>query len=234
MAKIGKRIRQARELVDQDKSHSLDEAIEVLSTYAKKFKTKIDESVEVVLKLGVDSKQSDQLVRGSVPMPHGLGKEIRVAVFAEPEKAKEAKESGADLFGAEDLMDVVKGGKIEFDVAIATPAMMGSLSKLGRVLGPRGLMPNPKLGTVTNGLKVAVEKAKAGQVEFKVEKAGLIHAAVGKLSFEAASIKENAMALLKAVQDAKPSASKGVYMKGAHLSSSHGPSIRLDIGKVMG
>ncbi len=234
MAKIGKRIREANKLVQAEKLYSLDEAIEAIASYAKKCKAKFDESVEVAMKLGVDPKQSDQLVRGAVAMPNGLGKTIKVAVFSEPEKVKEAKDAGADVCGSEDLIEIVKGGKIEFDIAIATPGMMASVSKLGKVLGPRGLMPNPKLGTVSNNIKEAVQKAKAGQVEFKVEKAGIIHAAVGKVSFAPKAIKENIVALYDAVVQAKPASAKGVYMQSLYLSTSMGPSIRLDMAKVMG
>jgi len=232
--KEGKRIRQARELVNSDKSYSLDEALDFVATYSSKFKTKFDESVEIVMKLGVDPKQSDQLVRGAVPMPNGLGKDVRVAVFCDADKIAEAKKAGADIFGSEELVDIVKGGKIDFDVAIATPAMMVSVSKLGRVLGPRGLMPNPKLGTVTDNIKDAVATAKSGQAEFKVEKGGLVHAAVGKVSFSAKALKENIVALYGAVVAAKPTASKGMYMQNAYISTSQGPAIRLDIAKVMG
>lgn len=234
MAKMGKRVKEANKLVQAEKQYSLDEAIQVIAAYAKKGKAKFDESVEIALKLGVDPKQSDQLVRGAVAMPNGLGKTIRVAVFSEPERVKEAQSAGADICGADDLIEIVKNGKIEFDVAIATPSMMASVSKLGKVLGPRGLMPNPKLGTVSNNIKEAVGKAKAGQVEFKVEKAGIVHAAVGKISFAPKAIKENILALYEAVLQAKPSAAKGIYMQTFYLSTSMGPSIRLDMTKVMG
>ncbi len=234
MAKLGKRIREAVKLVQAEKQYSLDEAVEVISAYTKKGKVKFDESVEVALRLGVDPKQSDQLVRGAVAMPNGLGKTIKVAVFSEPDKVKEAKEAGADICGSEDLIEIVKNGKIDFDIAIATPGMMANVSKLGKVLGPRGLMPNPKLGTVSNNIKEAVGKAKAGQVEFKVEKAGIVHAAVGKVSFAPKAIKENILALYEAVLNAKPTSSKGVYMQSMYLSTSMGPSIRLDMAKVMG
>ncbi len=234
MAKIGKRVKEASKLVQAEKQYSLDEAIQVIAAYAKKGKAKFDESVEIALKLGVDPKQSDQLVRGAVAMPNGLGKTIRVAVFSEPERVKEAQSAGADICGSEDLIEIVKNGKIEFDVAIATPSMMASVSKLGKVLGPRGLMPNPKLGTVSNNIKEAVGKAKAGQVEFKVEKAGIVHAAVGKISFAPKAIKENIIALYDAILQAKPSSAKGIYMQSFYLSTSMGPSIRLDMTKVMG
>jgi large subunit ribosomal protein L1 len=234
MAKIGKRIREATKLVVAEKQYSLDEAIEMIGAYSKKFKAKFDESVEIALRLGVDPKQSDQLVPGAVAMPNGLGKTIKVGVFCEAERVKEAKDAGADVYGAEDFIDIVKTGKIEFDVAIATPSMMIHVSKLGKVLGPRGLMPNPKLGTVSNNIKEAVGKAKAGQVEFKVEKAGIVHAAVGKVSFAPKAIKENILALYDAVLQAKPTGAKGIYMQGIFVSTSMGPSIRLDMTKVMG
>ncbi len=232
--KGSKRTKKARKLVDKDMSYSLDEALDIFAKYNIEGKAKFDESVEIVMKLGVDPKQTDQMVRGAVAMPNGLGKTIRVAVFTNPERVKEAKEAGADIFGSEDLIDTVKGGKIDFDICIATPDMMVQLSKLGKVLGPKGLMPNPKLGTVTDDIKAAVKIAKSGQVEYKTEKAGIVQASVGKLSFAIKDLKENIHAIYKAVLGAKPSGSKGTYMKDIYLSTSMGPSIRVDLNKILG
>ncbi|MDF3047446.1 MAG: rplA [Candidatus Midichloriaceae bacterium] len=232
--KASKRIRKARELVTKDAQHSLDQALEIIAKYSAEAKAKFDESVEVTMKLGVDPKQTDQMVRGAVAMPNGLGKSVRVAVFSKAERVKEAEKAGADVCGSEELIETVKAGKIDFDVCIATPDMMVQLSKLGKVLGPKGLMPNPKLGTVTEDIEGAVKRAKAGQVEYKTEKAGIVQAAVGKVSFSVKDLKENIIALYSAVLAAKPSASKGTYMKDFYLSTSMGPSIRVDLGKIVG
>lgn len=232
--KGSKRARKAIELVDKEVDYSLDQALEILAKYSAEAKAKFDESVEVAMKLGVDPKQTDQMVRGAVAMPNGLGKSIRVAVFTNAERVKEAKEAGADVFGSDELIETVKGGKIDFDICISTPDMMVQLSKLGKVLGPKGLMPNPKLGTVTEDIKAAVKRAKSGQVEYKTEKAGIVQAAVGKLSFSAKDLKENIIALYEAVLAAKPSGSKGNYMKNFYLTTSMGPSIRVDLSKIVG
>jgi large subunit ribosomal protein L1 len=232
--KASKRIKKARELVIKDVQHSLDQALEIIAKYSADAKTKFDESVEVTMKLGVDPKQTDQMVRGAVAMPNGLGKSVRVAVFSKAERVKEAEKAGADVCGSEELIEEVKAGKIDFDVCIATPDMMVQLSKLGKVLGPKGLMPNPKLGTVTDDIDGAVKRAKAGQVEYKTEKAGIVQAAVGKVSFTLKDLKENIIALYNAVLAAKPSGSKGTYMKDFYLSTSMGPSIRVDLGKIVG
>lgn len=229
-----KRLRKARELSNVELKYSLDEALEIMQKYTAANSAKFDESVDVAIRLGVDPKQGDQQVRGAVAMPNGLGKTIRVAVFAKPERVKDAKDAGADVYGSDDLVDIVKDGKMDFDICIATPDMMGVLSKLGKVLGPKGLMPNPKLGTVTDDIKGAVKSAKAGQVEYKVEKAGIVHAAIGKASFSAKALKENIVALYEAVLAAKPSGAKGNYVKDFYISSSMGLSIRLDLEKIVG
>lgn len=234
MKKSSKRLRRANELLKEGVDYSLDHALEIIAKYAIESKAKFDESVEVVIKLGVDPKQTDQMVRGAVAMPNGLGKSIKVAVFTKPERVKEAADAGADIFGSEDLLEIVKGGKIDFDICIATPDMMVQLSKLGKVLGPKGLMPNPKLGTVTEDIEGAVKRAKSGQVEYKTEKTGIVQAAIGKVSFSLKDLKENIIALYEAVLAAKPSGSKGNYVKNFYLSTSMGPSIRVDLSKIVG
>ena len=208
--KGGKNIRKARTLIDEAKKYSVSEAIAFLKENSF---TKFDSSLEVVCNLGVDTKHSDQQVRGVVAMPNGTGKQVRVAVFAKEAKAEEARNAGADLVGSDDLVAEIQSGKIDFDYCIATPDMMGTLGKVAKILGPKGLMPNPKLGTVTADVVTAIAKAKAGQVEFRAEKAGIVHAAVGKSSFSESNLVENAMALLSAVVRAKPVASKGTYLK---------------------
>lgn len=227
----GKRIREAKKLVNADKNYSLDEALDIFADYAKKFKVKFDETVDVVLKTA--GAQPDNFSRGAVTMPNGLGKEVRVAVICEDDKQKDAKKAGAEIVGSEDLIETIKGGKIEFDVLIATPSMMIHVSKLGKVLGPKGLMPNPKLGTVAVNVEGAVKNAKAGQAEYKLDKAGLIHAAIGKLSFDKNAIKQNLQTYYNAVMAAKPTSVKGVFVEGAHLSTSMGVSIKLDTSKVL-
>ncbi|WP_039455631.1 50S ribosomal protein L1 [Candidatus Jidaibacter acanthamoebae] len=233
MAKLSKRLKKSFELVSENQVYSLDEALQIVKKYAVEAKTKFDETVDVVFKLGVDPRQSDQMVRGVVAMPNGLGKQVRVAVFAKPERMEEAKKAGADVVGGDDLVEEVKNGRLDFDLCIATPDMMVKVGTLGKVLGPKGMMPNPKLGTVSNDIAAAVKQAKSGQVEYKTEKAGLVHAGVGKVSFEESSLKENIIALYHALINAKPSSSKGVYMQKMHLSTSMGPSIPLDIQKVV-
>ena len=224
--KGGKSIRQARALVEDTKKYTLNEAASFLKD--KNF-TKFDSSLEVVCVLGVDTKHSDQQVRGVVAMPHGTGKLVRVAVFAKEAKLEEAKNAGADLYGNDDLVAAIQNGKIDFDYCIATPDMMGVVGKVAKILGPKGLMPNPKLGTVTPDVASAIAKAKAGQVEFRAEKAGIVHAAVGKLSFSEANLVENMQALLSAVVRSKPSASKGTYLKSVYISSTMGPSLPVDL-----
>ena len=229
MAKNGKRLRQAKEQVDRTRTYALGEAIALVKQGAT---AKFDETVEMSVGLGVDPRHADQMVRGVVALPHGTGKAVRVAVFAKGDKAEAAREAGADVVGDEDLAAEVQGGKIEFDRCIATPDMMPVVGKLGRILGPRGLMPNPKLGTVTPEVAEAVRAAKGGQVEFRVEKAGIVHAGIGKASFDANALAANARALVDALNRAKPSGAKGTYMKRAALSSSQGPGVKLDVAAL--
>ena len=231
MAKIGKRIRAARESFSGKANVTVEEAIALVKTSAS---AKFDETVEVAMNLGVDPRHADQMVRGTVTLPNGTGKSLRVAVFARGAKADEAREAGADIVGAEDLMETVQGGTIEFDRCIATPDMMPIVGRLGKVLGPRNLMPNPKVGTVTMDVKEAVEAAKGGEVQFKVEKAGIIHAGVGKASFEEAKLAENVRAFVDAVSKAKPSGAKGTYMKKVALSSTMGPGVSVSIDSATG
>ncbi len=227
MAKQGKRQTAVLEAVDREKLYELGEAVKLVKQNAR---AKFDETIEVALNLGVDPRHADQMVRGTVNLPHGTGKSLRVAVFAKGDKAEEAKAAGADVVGADDLAQAVQGGEINFDRCIATPDMMPVVGRLGRVLGPRGLMPNPKLGTVTPNVKEAVEAAKGGQVQFRVEKAGIIHAGVGKASFDEAKLAENIKAFVDAVAKAKPSGAKGTYLKRASVSSTMGAGIHLDVG----
>jgi large subunit ribosomal protein L1 len=225
MAKQGKRVTDAKKAVDADKLYGIDEAIGMVKSNAK---AKFDETMEMSINLGVDPRHADQQVRGMVALPNGTGKSVRVAVFARGEKADEATAAGADVVGAEELAETVQGGEIDFDLAIATPDMMPVVGRLGRVLGPRGMMPNPKLGTVTMDVKGAVEGAKGGQVQYRVEKAGIIHAGVGKASFSEEQIAGNVRALFDAVVRAKPSGSKGQYIKKVSLTSTMGPGVRID------
>ncbi len=225
----GKRIREARKGIDVSKHYMLSDAIAIMQQRAG---VKFDETVDVVIKLGVDPRHSDQMVRGVVAMPGGLGKAVRVAVFAKGAKADEALAGGADIVGAENLVDQIMKGEINFDRCIATPDMMGVVGRVAKILGPKGLMPNPKLGTVTMNVTEAVKLSKAGQVEFRVEKAGIIHAGVGRVSFPQESLVKNIKALVDAVNKAKPSGAKGAYFKAAFLSSSMGPSVRLDLSTL--
>ena len=227
MAKLSKK--QKSWSVDAEKLHGVDEAIALVKTNAT---AKFDETVEVSLNLGVDPRHADQMVRGVVTLPNGTGKTVRVGVFARGAKAEEATAAGADVVGAEDLMEAIQGGKIDFDRCIATPDMMGLVGRLGKVLGPKGLMPNPKLGTVTMNVAAAVEAAKGGQVEYRVEKAGIIHSGIGKASFSAEDLRANFDALVDAVVKAKPSGAKGKYLKKVALSSSMGPGVRVDVTEV--
>lgn len=221
----GKRLRKAWQLVDRDKLYTLEEGISLL----KQFPTaKFDETVEVAVRLGVDPRKAEENVRGMVSLPHGTGKTVRVAVFCKGDAAKEAQAAGADFVGAEDLVDRVKDGWTDFDAAIATPDMMGLVGRIGKILGPRGLMPNPKLGTVTKDVGQAVEAMKSGRVEYRVEKAGIVHVGVGKVSFAEELLKENIAALLEAVVRAKPKAAKGIYLQTMNLSTTMGPGIKLD------
>ena len=225
MAKKGKRFRAARDSIIHGRLYPVEEAVKLVKGGAK---AKFDETIEVAMNLGVDPRHADQMVRGVVQLPSGSGKSVRVAVFARGPKADEAKAAGADIVGAEDLAKEIQGGKMDFDRCIATPDMMPVVGKLGKVLGPRGLMPNPKIGTVTMDLKATIEAARGGQVEYRVEKAGLIHAGVGKASFDEEAILENVRALVGAVLKAKPSGAKGTYMKKVAISSTHGPGVHVD------
>ncbi len=225
----GKRLKAITAGLDAEKVYGLDEAIGMVKANAK---AKFDETIEISLNLGIDPRHADQMVRGVVGLPNGTGKTVRVAVFARGAKAEEAKAAGADVVGADDLAAMVQEGKIEFDRCIATPDMMALVGRLGKVLGPRGLMPNPKLGTVTMDVKGAVTAAKAGQVEFRAEKAGIIHAGIGKASFEAGSLLANARAFIDAIQKARPTGAKGTYVKKVSLSSSMGPGVKVDIGSL--
>ena len=227
MAKISKRTKQVREAVDSNKFYGLEEALGL----AKKGATaKFDESIDVAVNLGVDARKSDQVVRGAVVLPKGTGKSVRVAVFAQAEKAKEATEAGADIVGFEDLAEKVKSGSMDFDVVIATPDAMRIVGQLGQILGPRGLMPNPKVGTVTPNVSEAVKNAKAGQVQYRTDKAGIVHCTIGRASFSDQDLVENFKALIDALNKSKPSSSKGVYLRRVAISSTMGPGVRLDQG----
>ncbi|MCI2399684.1 50S ribosomal protein L1 [Aliiroseovarius subalbicans] len=231
MAKLGKRTTAAREAFAGKDNVTVEEAVALVKGNAK---AKFDETVEIALCLGVDPRHADQMVRGVVSLPNGTGKTMRVAVFARGPKADEAKEAGADVIGAEDLMEAVQAGNIDFDRCIATPDMMPIVGRLGKILGPRNLMPNPKVGTVTMDVKAAVEAAKGGEVQFKAEKAGVVHAGIGKASFDEAKLIENVRAFVDAVQKAKPAGAKGAYMKKIALSSTMGPGVSLDIENATG
>ena len=227
MAKFGKRMRSVREVADGKFDLSVEEAVALVKANAK---AKFDETIEIAVNLGVDTRHADQMVRGVIGLPNGTGKSVRVAVFARDAKADEAKAAGADIVGAEDLMEIVQGGKIEFDRCIATPDMMPVVGRLGKVLGPRNLMPNPKVGTVTMDVTAAVKAAKGGEVQFKAEKGGVVHAGVGKASFDEAKLVENVKAFVDAVAKAKPSGAKGAYMKKIALSSTMGAGVTIDVG----
>ncbi len=225
MGKMGKRIRKVREGIDRDQLYPLTDAVRMVKERAV---AKFDETIEVALNLGVDPRHADQMVRGVVSLPNGTGRSVRVAVFARGEKADEAKAAGADVVGAEDLVETVQKGEINFDRCIATPDMMPLVGRLGKILGPRGMMPNPKVGTVTADVTKAVNDAKGGAVEFRVEKAGIVQAGIGKASFTEAALEENVRALADAVNRAKPSGAKGTYMKRIALSSTQGAGVRVD------
>ncbi|WP_293941839.1 50S ribosomal protein L1 [Sphingomonas sp.] len=231
MTKITKKQKSLDGKVEPMKLYNVDDAIGLLKSLAS---TKFDETLEVAINLGVDPRHADQMVRGVVNLPKGTGKDVRVAVFARGAKADEATAAGAEVVGAEDLMEAIQGGKIDFDRVIATPDMMGVVGRLGKVLGPKGLMPNPKLGTVTMDVKKAVTDAKSGQVEFRVEKAGIIHAGIGKASFPAADLKANFDAFVDAIVKAKPSGAKGKYLQKVALSSTMGPGVKVDTSEMMG
>lgn len=227
--KGGKRLRAIRPLVDRTRTYALDQALALVKKTAS---AKFDESVDVAVNLGIDPRKSDQNVRGSAVMPRGTGKTVRVAVFAEGEAANAARKAGADIVGFQDLADQVKAGKLDFDVVIATPEAMRIVGQLGQILGPRGLMPNPKVGTVTPNAAKAVENAKAGQVQYRADKAGIVHCAIGKMSFTEEALKENFLALVAALQKARPTAAKGIYVKRVTVSATMGPGIRIDQGSL--
>ena len=227
----GKRLKSGYDLIDRNKAYSVDEASKIIKEAAK---AKFDETIEISVSLGVDPRHADQMVRGSVAMPNGTGKTMRVAVFARDAKAEEAKAAGAEFVGAEELAEQIQNGEQGFDRVIASPDMMGVVGRLGKVLGPRGLMPNPKLGTVTPDVAEAVKTAKAGEVQFRVEKAGVIHAGIGKASFDADKIAQNAQAFLDAIQKARPSGAKGTYMKKVTMSSTMGPGVFIDATQIAG
>jgi large subunit ribosomal protein L1 len=231
MAFIGKRLTEARKPIDRLQSYELGKAIELIQGGAK---AKFDETIEISMNLGIDPRKADQNLRGTVLLPHGTGKTLRVAVFARGDKAKDAEAAGADIVGAEELAEKVQAGQIEFDRCIATPDMMALVGRLGKILGPRGLMPNPKLGTVTANVGEAVKAAKGGQVEFRAEKAGIVHAGVGKASFQADSLAANIRAFVSAINRAKPTGAKGVYIKKVSLSSTMGPGIKLELSSLAG
>lgn len=223
---IGKKQKEARARIDRNQTYGLEDAVELVKDAAW---AKFDETVDLVVKLGVDPRKADQMVRGAVVLPNGLGKDVRVLVFAKGEKAQEAQDAGADFVGADDLVTRIQDGWFDFDTAIATPDMMGTVGKIGRLLGPRGLMPNPKVGTVTMDVGRAVNEAKSGKVEYRVEKAGIIHAPVGKVSFDAQKLQENIVSLVDALVKAKPSTSKGIYLRKICLSSTMGPGVNVDV-----
>ena len=219
------------EKINRDKEYSLEEAAELLSSFSH---PKFDESVELAINLGVDPKHADQIVRGTVALPNGIGKDIKVLVFARDDLAEEAKNAGADFVGADDMVEKVKGGWTDIDVVVAAPDMMAEVGKLGKILGPRGLMPNPKIGTVTKDIAKAVTEVKAGKIEFRVEKNGIIHNIIGKVSFSKEKIVENAKVFVNAILEAKPQATKGVYMKKVTMTSTMGPGIKLDKSSISG
>ncbi|MBS1301390.1 50S ribosomal protein L1 [Loktanella sp. SALINAS62] len=231
MAKVGKRTAAARSQFEGKSNVTVEEAVSLVKSNAK---AKFDETIEISMVLGVDPRHADQMVRGTVTLPNGTGKTVRVAVFARGEKADEATAAGADIVGAEDLMEQVQAGNINFDRCIATPDMMGIVGRLGKILGPRNLMPNPRVGTVTPDVKQAVEDAKGGQVQFKAEKAGVVHAGIGKASFDAKQLEENLKAFVDAVSKARPSGAKGTYMKKVSLTSTMGPGVSVDIASATG
>ena len=226
MASRGKKLRDHYKNTDRDRLFNLSEAVKLVREFASGGKS--DQTIEIAMNLGVDPRHSDQTVRGVVSLPHGTGKSMKVAVFAKDAKAEEAKQSGADFVGSEDLMTEIQNGKSDFDRVIATPDMMGLVGRLGKVLGPRGLMPNPKLGTVTNDVGDAVKAAKAGQVEFRTEKAGIVHGGIGKASFSDEQLTENATAFVTAIRKARPTGAKGTFIKRIAVSSSQGPGVRVD------
>jgi large subunit ribosomal protein L1 len=231
MGKRGKKYLESRQKIDRATRYELDAGLTLLKESGR---AKFDESVDMAIRLGVNPKHADQMVRGTVALPHGVGKAVKILVFAKGEKEKEAREAGADFVGAEELVEKITGGWMEFDKTIATPDMMGTVGKLGKVLGPRGLMPNPKVGTVTFDVGRAVKELKAGRVEFKVDKTGIVHTTVGKISFSADQLKDNVMALMDTIVRAKPASSKGTYLKSVAISTTMGPGIKLDPNALRG
>ena len=231
MSKRGKKYVESRKKIDRASRYDLEAGMALLKEGGR---AKFDESVDMAIRLGVNPKHADQMVRGTVALPHGVGKEVKILVFAKGEKEKEAREAGADFVGAEELVEKITGGWMDFDKTIATPDMMGTVGKLGKVLGPRGLMPNPKVGTVTFDVGRAVKELKAGRVEFKVDKTGIVHTTVGRISFSADQLKENVMALMDTIIRAKPSSSKGTYLKSVAISTTMGPGIKLDPNALRG
>ena len=229
MAKLSKRVAANKAKVERTKFYPVDEALSLVKECAR---AKFDESIDVAVQLGIDAKKSDQVVRGSVVLPAGTGKSVRVAVFAQGDKAEQAKAAGAEIVGMEDLAEQIKAGQMDFDIVIASPDTMRIVGTLGQILGPRGLMPNPKVGTVTPDVATAVKNAKAGQVQFRVDKAGIIHATIGRRSFEDAALKRNLAALLEALNKAKPATSKGVYLRKIAVSSTMGVGVRIDQGSL--
>lgn len=229
MARVSKRYKEVRDGLNQDAEYSLADAVKEIKSRSR---AKFDETVEVSMNLGVDPRHADQMVRGVVTLPNGTGKDVRVAVFARGDKAEEAKAAGAELVGSEDLMEAIQKGEMNFDRCIATPDMMAVVGRLGKVLGPRGLMPNPKLGTVTPNVAAAVKAAKGGQVEYRVEKAGIIHAGIGKVSFDEKALLENASALIGAILKARPASTKGSYVKNVSMCSTMGPGLRVSVSSV--
>jgi large subunit ribosomal protein L1 len=229
MAQLAKKYKAAAAKVDRERRYKLDEAMTLVKQTATK---KFDESVDAAINLGVDPKHADQVVRGAVVLPHGMGKTVRLAVFAKGDKAREAQEAGADIVGAEDLAEKIQGGFMDFEKVLATPDMMGVVGRLGKVLGPRGLMPNPKVGTVSMDIAKAVKEQKAGKVEFRVEKAGIVHVPFGKASFEPEKLKANFNAIMEVIFKAKPQTAKGVYVKNVTVSTTMGPGIKLDTSEL--
>ena len=231
MSRRGKKYLETREKIDRNNRYDLDVGLTLLKESGR---ARFDESVDMAIRLGVNPKHADQMVRGTVALPHGVGKKVKVLVFAKGEKEKEAQDAGADFVGAEDLVEKITGGWTDFDKAIATPDMMGTVGKLGKILGPRGLMPNPKVGTVTFEVGKAVKELKAGRVEFRVDKTGIVHTTVGKVSFATEKLKENVMALMDVIIRAKPASSKGTYLKSVAISTTMGPGIKLDPNALRG
>ncbi len=226
---MGKKSAAAKQNIEQGKEYSLEEAINKVKELSY---VKFDETLDLSFNLGVDPRKSDQMVRGTIVLPHGTGKNVRILVFAKGEKEKEARDAGADFVGAEDMVEKINKGWLDFDKAVATPDVMGIVGRLGKILGPRGLMPNPKIGTVTFDVAKAVKEIKAGKVEYKTEKAGVVHVPIGKVSFESQKLIDNAKAIINSVIKAKPSASKGKYLKKLHISSTMGPSVKIDINSA--